>query len=101
MARRVTPQALLHRLAVACEGQPLVVDNTTYAVRPFPDNLLAIDLTKPHGALEAVCEPHPNLRAVGMVCCGVVNRSAQFADGRSSTACSTTTFSRRAGGSGA
>jgi len=118
MARRVTPQALLHRLAIAwivvgvasavgCtrtaeqggaasaprvvttrstgiphghEGQPLVVDYTTYAVRPFPDNLLAIDLTKPDGALKVVCEPHPNLRAVGIACCDVVNHSAQFAD---------------------
>jgi hypothetical protein len=101
MARRVTPQALLHWLAVACEGQPLVVDNTTCAVRPFPDNLLAIDLTKPDDALKVVCEPLPHLRAVGIACFGVVNRTARFADRRSPTACRTTKFSRRASGSGA
>ena len=29
------------------EGQPLVVDNTLYMVTPFPNNLIALDLTKP------------------------------------------------------
>src|SRR6059058_1823857 len=28
------------------EGQPLVVNNTMYVVTPYPNNLLAIDLTK-------------------------------------------------------
>src|SRR6185503_6415617 len=32
------------------EGQPLVVNNTMYVVTPYPNNLLAIDLTKPGGA---------------------------------------------------
>ena len=29
------------------EGQPLVVNNTLYIVTPFPNNLIALDLTKP------------------------------------------------------
>ena len=32
------------------EGQPLVVNNTMYVVTPFPNNLIAVDLTKPGGA---------------------------------------------------
>ena len=33
------------------EGGPLVVNNTMYIVTPFPNNLIAIDLTKPSGAV--------------------------------------------------
>ena len=29
------------------EGQPLVVNNTIYIVTPFPNNLIAYDITKP------------------------------------------------------
>jgi PQQ-dependent dehydrogenase (methanol/ethanol family) len=64
------------------EGQPLVVDNTMYVVTPFPNNLLAIDLTKPGGALKWAYEPHPDNRSVGIACCDVVNRGAQYADGK-------------------
>ena len=51
-------------------------------MRSFPDNLLAIDLTKPDGALKVVCEPHPDRRSVGIACCDVVNRGAPYADGK-------------------
>jgi PQQ-dependent dehydrogenase (methanol/ethanol family) len=64
------------------EGQPLVVNNTMYVVTPFPNNLLAIDLTKPGGALKWAYEPHPNSIAVGIACCDIVNRGAQYADGK-------------------
>ena len=64
------------------EGQPLVVNNTMYVVTPFPNNLLAIDLTKTGGALKFAYEPHPDRRAVGIACCDVVNRGAHFADGK-------------------
>ena len=42
------------------EGNPLVVGDTMYVVTPFPNNLLAIDLTKPAGALRYIYEPHPD-----------------------------------------
>ena len=29
------------------EGQPLVVNNTLYMVTPYPNNLIALDITKP------------------------------------------------------
>jgi PQQ-dependent dehydrogenase (methanol/ethanol family) len=64
------------------EGQPLVVGNVLYAVTPYPNNLIAIDLTKPSGALKFIYQPHPDPRAVGIACCDVVNRGASYADGK-------------------
>jgi PQQ-dependent dehydrogenase (methanol/ethanol family) len=64
------------------EGGPLVVGGTMYVTTPFPNNLIAVDLTKPGGALEWVYQPHPARRAVGIACCDVVNRGASYADGK-------------------
>jgi alcohol dehydrogenase (cytochrome c) len=64
------------------EGQPLIVNNTMYVVTPFPNNLIAVDLTKPGGALKWVYEPRPDRRAMGIACCDVVNRGATFANGK-------------------
>jgi lanthanide-dependent methanol dehydrogenase len=64
------------------EGQPLVIDNTMYVVTPYPNNLIAVDLTKPGGAIKWIFEPHPDPRAVGIACCDVVNRGASFANGK-------------------
>jgi alcohol dehydrogenase (cytochrome c) len=64
------------------EGQPLVIDNTMYVVTPFPNNLIAVDLTKPGGAVKWIFEPHPDRRAVGIACCDVVNRGPAFANGK-------------------
>ena len=63
------------------EGQPLVFGNTMYVVTPFPNNLIAVDLTKPGGAVKWIYEPHPDRRAVGIACCDVVNRGAAYAAG--------------------
>jgi PQQ-dependent dehydrogenase (methanol/ethanol family) len=64
------------------EGQPLVLNNTMYVVTPFPNNLIAVDLTKPGGAVKWIYEPHPDSNAVGIACCDVVNRGASYADGK-------------------
>src|SRR4029078_10675359 len=64
------------------EGQPLVFDTTMYVFTPFPNNLIAVDLTKPGGAVKWIYEPHPDSRAVGIACCDVVNRGASYADGK-------------------
>jgi PQQ-dependent dehydrogenase (methanol/ethanol family) len=64
------------------EGGPLVVGNTLYAVTPFPNNLIAVDLTKPGGQLKFLYEPHPDPRAVGIACCDLVNRGASYGDGK-------------------
>src|SRR4029078_11090416 len=63
------------------EGQPLVVGDTLFVVTPFPNNLIAVDLSKPGGALRWIYEPHPDQRAMGIACCDVVNRGAAFGDG--------------------
>ena len=64
------------------EGGPLVIGDTMYVVTPFPNNLIAIDLNKPGGAIRWIYEPHPDPRAVGIACCDVVNRGASYADGK-------------------
>jgi lanthanide-dependent methanol dehydrogenase len=64
------------------EGQPLTVNNTMYVVTPYPNNLIAVDVTKPGRALKWVYEPHPDPRSVGIACCDVVNRGASYADGK-------------------
>ena len=64
------------------EGQPLVVNGTLYMVTPFPNNLIALDITKPEFPLKWTFSPNPNNRAVGIACCDVVNRGASYADGK-------------------
>lgn len=64
------------------EGQPLVVNNTLYVVTPFPNKLIALDLTKPGFPQKWVFHPYPDNRAVGVACCDVVNRGASYADGK-------------------
>ena len=64
------------------EGQPLVVNNTMYVVTPFPNYLIALDLTKPGFPEKWKYDPHANPRAQGIACCDVVNRGASYADGK-------------------
>ncbi|HEY7496337.1 MAG TPA: PQQ-dependent dehydrogenase, methanol/ethanol family [Candidatus Tectomicrobia bacterium] len=64
------------------EGQPLVVNHTMYIVTPYPNNLIAVDLTKPGGALRWTFQALPDPKAVGIACCDVVNRGASYADGK-------------------
>ena len=62
------------------QGSPLVVGSTMYVVTPFPNNLIALDLTKPGKALWTF-EPHPGAYAKGLTCCDIVNRGAAYANG--------------------
>jgi PQQ-dependent dehydrogenase (methanol/ethanol family) len=64
------------------EGQPLVVNGTMYVVTPFPNLLIAVDLSKPGGGLKWTFDPHADPRAVGIACCDIVNRGASYADGK-------------------
>jgi PQQ-dependent dehydrogenase (methanol/ethanol family) len=64
------------------EGGPLVVGTTMYVVTPFPNDLLAFDLTKEGHPLKWRYQPHPDGRAVGIACCDVVNRGASYANGK-------------------
>jgi PQQ-dependent dehydrogenase (methanol/ethanol family) len=64
------------------EGQPLVVNDTMYIVTPYPDDLLAVDLTQVGTPLKWRFSPNPEPRSVGIACCDVVNRGASYADGK-------------------
>lgn len=64
------------------EGQPLVVNNTLYMVTPYPNDLLAYDLTKPGFPMKWKYEPRPDPASQGVACCDVVNRGASYADGK-------------------
>jgi PQQ-dependent dehydrogenase (methanol/ethanol family) len=64
------------------EGGPLVVGSTMYVVTPYPNDLLAFDLSKPGHPLKFHYQPHPDPQAVGVACCDVVNRGAVYHDGK-------------------
>jgi PQQ-dependent dehydrogenase (methanol/ethanol family) len=64
------------------EGQPLVVGSTMYVVTPYPNYLIALDLTKPGFPAKWTFKPNPDIRSVGIACCDVVNRGAVYADGK-------------------
>ena len=64
------------------EGQPLVVNGTLYVVTPFPNDLIALDLTKPGFPMKWKYEPRPDPQSQGVACCDVVNRGASFGDGK-------------------
>lgn len=64
------------------EGQPLVVNGTMYVVTPFPNDLIALDLSKPGFPMKWKYEPRPDPQSQGVACCDVVNRGASYGDGK-------------------
>ena len=64
------------------EAPPLVVNNVMYVVAPWPNNVFALDLTKPGSPAKWVYKPNPSAAAKGVACCGPVNRGAVFSDGK-------------------
>jgi lanthanide-dependent methanol dehydrogenase len=64
------------------EGGPLVVGSTLYIVTPFPNNLIALDLTQPGFPQKWIYHPYPDPMSQGVACCDVVNRGASYADGK-------------------
>ncbi|MBW3656779.1 MAG: methanol/ethanol family PQQ-dependent dehydrogenase, partial [Gemmatimonadetes bacterium] len=63
------------------EGAPLVVGGTMYVVSPFPNELFALDLTRPGGQTRWKYAPPQQRAAQGVACCDKVNRGAVYADG--------------------
>ncbi|MEJ0048632.1 MAG: hypothetical protein WDN04_22880 [Rhodospirillales bacterium] len=61
------------------EGNPLVVGSVMYLVTPFPNKLIALDLTHP-GTKLWTFNPGANGFAVGQACCDVVNRGPSFCE---------------------
>ena len=64
------------------EAAPIVVGDTMYVVTPYPNLVLAFDLSKPGANLKWKFDPHPQASAQGVACCDVVNRGAAYADKR-------------------
>ncbi|HEY8592439.1 MAG TPA: PQQ-dependent dehydrogenase, methanol/ethanol family [Sphingomicrobium sp.] len=64
------------------EAPPLVVDGTMYIITPYPNNLYALDLTKPGAPTKWVFKPKPAAAAQGVACCDVVNRGAVYDSGK-------------------
>lgn len=64
------------------EGNPLVVNDTMYVVTPYPNKLIAVDLTVDGGAAKWIYEPRPDPRSVGIACCDIVNRGASYSEGK-------------------
>lgn len=61
-------------------GAPLVVGSTLYVVTPWPNKLIAYDLTT--GATKWTYSPPLNSYAFGVNCCNTVNRGPAYADGK-------------------
>jgi PQQ-dependent dehydrogenase (methanol/ethanol family)/PQQ-dependent catabolism-associated beta-propeller protein len=64
------------------EAAPLVVGSTMYLVTPFPNRLIALDLTVKPARVKWLYDPEPDRAAQGVACCDVVNRGAAYADGK-------------------
>lgn len=64
------------------EGQPLVVDGRMYVVTPYPNKLVAFDLSKPGPAKLWEYAPPVDQTAFGKACCDDVNRGASYYDGK-------------------
>jgi lanthanide-dependent methanol dehydrogenase len=62
------------------EAAPLVVGDRMYLVTPFPNDLIALDVTD--GSPLWRFEPGTDRASQGVACCDVVNRGAAYADGR-------------------
>ncbi|HYC35939.1 MAG TPA: methanol/ethanol family PQQ-dependent dehydrogenase [Usitatibacter sp.] len=64
------------------EAAPIVAGDTMYVVTPYPNHLIALDLSKPGANVKWRFDPRPNASAQGVACCDVVNRGAAYSDGR-------------------
>jgi PQQ-dependent dehydrogenase (methanol/ethanol family) len=64
------------------EAPPLVVGSTMYIVAPWPNNVFALDLSKPGAPPKWVYKPNPAAAAKGVACCGPVNRGASYSNGK-------------------
>jgi PQQ-dependent dehydrogenase (methanol/ethanol family) len=63
------------------EAAPIVVNNTMYVVTPFPNDVFALDLSRPGLPVIWKYSPKPLAAAQGVACCDVVNRGAVYESG--------------------
>jgi PQQ-dependent dehydrogenase (methanol/ethanol family) len=64
------------------EAAPLVVGGTMYVTTPYPNDVYALDLTKPGRPVKWHYQPEPMPASQGVACCDVVNRGAAYDGGR-------------------
>lgn len=64
------------------EAAPLIIGSTMYIVTPYPNDVYALDLTKPGAPVKWKYSPKPSPASQGVACCDVVNRGVAFADGK-------------------
>ena len=64
------------------EAAPLVVGGTMYVTTPWPNDVYALDLTRPGAPVKWHYAPQPAAAAQGVACCDVVNRGAVYGNGR-------------------
>lgn len=64
------------------EAAPLVVGDTMYLVTPFPNDVHALDLSKPGAPLKWSYAPQPTPFAIGKTCCDTVNRGLGLGGGK-------------------
>jgi lanthanide-dependent methanol dehydrogenase len=62
------------------EAAPLIIDNTLYAIGPYPNEVFALDATT--GDLKWSYAPRPNPSAQGVACCDVVSRGLAYDEGK-------------------
>jgi PQQ-dependent dehydrogenase (methanol/ethanol family) len=63
------------------EGNPLVVDGIMYVHTPFPNKVIALDLSN-DGAILWQYEPKQNPDVIPVMCCDTVNRGPAYAEGK-------------------
>jgi PQQ-dependent dehydrogenase (methanol/ethanol family) len=64
------------------EAAPIVAGDAMFVVTPFPNRVIAFDVSTPGAHVKWTFDPRPDPRAQGVACCDVVNRGAVYADGR-------------------
>ena len=64
------------------EAAPIVVNNTMYIITPWPNELYALDLTKPGAPIKWEYQPKPTPASKGVACCDVVNRGVVYGNGK-------------------
>jgi hypothetical protein len=62
------------------EAAPIVANNTMFIVTPYPNNVFALNLTKPGASIKWSYQPHPAAASQGVARCDVVNRGAAYSD---------------------
>jgi PQQ-dependent dehydrogenase (methanol/ethanol family) len=64
------------------EAAPIVVGSTMYVVTAYPNDVYALDLSKPGAPVKWKYSPKPAPASQGVACCDVVNRGAVYWNGK-------------------